>query len=40
MQRLDVYARAHGAEGNPKKQQGVVIEAPSASANKKGRKKR
>lgn len=42
MQKLDAYARSMAAasqEGNLKKQ-GVVIEAPTSTGGKKGRKKR
>lgn len=41
MLRLDAYARSMAApqEGNSKKQ-GVVIEAPTSTGGKKGRKKR
>lgn len=40
MQRLDAYARSHGADGTQKKQVGVVIEAPAITSSKKNRKKR
>jgi hypothetical protein len=40
MQKLDAYARSHGAEAAGNKKQGVVIAAPTATGGKKGRKKR